>query len=97
MDKYSAKKRSYRDKREEKEESKREEIQPHLSRLYLPQSATPTRESDKDTIAHEITHLLDSLAHRTLVMLILIPPRPRDLLALLLREFVIIKVRILDA
>ena len=63
-----------------------------LSRLSLPHSITPTRKSDKDTVAHEIVHPLGSLAHRTLVILTSFLPRPRDLLALLLREFVIIKV-----
>ena len=96
MDKYSAKERSYRDKREEEEEREKKKTENksslHLSRLYLPHSITPTRKSDKDTVAHEIVHPLGSLAHRTLVILTSFLPHPRDLLALLLREFVIIKV-----
>ena len=69
----------------------------HLSRLYLPHSITPTRQSDKHTIAHQIVHFLDSLAHRTLIILTPFLPRTRDLLTLLLCKFVVIKVRILDA
>ena len=94
MDKYNANERSYRDMREEEEEQKKTEnkFSLHLSRLYLPHSITPTRKSDKDTIAHEIVHLPDSLAHRTRIILTPFLPRPRAFLALLLREFDIIKV-----
>ena len=82
-----------RERKRKKEKKKTEnKFSLHLSRLYLPHSITPTRKSDKDTIAHEIVHLFDSLAHRTLIILTPFLPRPRDFLALLLREFVIIKV-----
>src|SRR6266702_508885 len=83
--------------RERKERGREEIFSLHLSRLYLPHSVTPTRESDKDAIAHEIVNLLHSLVHRTLVILTSFLPCPRDLLALLLRELIVVKVRIHDA
>ena len=68
----------------------------HLSRLHLPHTAMSTRKCDNDTTALEIVHFLYALAYRTLIILTEFFPRPRDLLALL-RKFMVIEVRILDA
>ena len=101
MDKYHAREYFYRDKRGGKDWKTEKYIvrnfSLHLSRLHLPHTATSTRKPDKDTIAHEIVHFLHALAHRTLIIRAASLPRARDLLALLLRKFIVIKVEILGA
>ncbi len=68
-----------------------------LSRLELPHPFATPHEANKDAIAHEIVHLLYALAHFALIVLTPLFPRACDLLALLLGDLVIVKIRILDA
>jgi len=68
----------------------------HLFRLDLPHPITTPHEAHEDAIPHEIVHLLYALVHLALVVLTPFLPRPRDLLALILSELAIVKIRILD-
>ena len=105
MDKYNAKegvtlivtREGERKKRKTEKIQSKKFFSLHFSRLHLPHTVTSTRKSDKDTIAHEIVHFLHALAHCTLIILTSFLPRAGYLLALLLRKFIVIKVRILDA
>jgi hypothetical protein len=68
----------------------------HLSRLDLPHPITAPHEANEDAIAHEIVHLLYALAHIALVLTTLFP-RARDLLAFILGNLAVVKIRIFDA
>ena len=70
----------------------------HLSRLDLPHPITAPHKANEDAIAQEIIHLLYALAHFALIVVrTSLSPRARNLLALLLGDLDVVKIRFLDA